>query len=220
MNNGDNKTNKNGKPIGYFKFLLVIDCETTGICFNSDFPFHNPDTGERHQAISWGIVVADVDTLKPIDELYVEIKWNDSSKAQAESNPQFGKTAEKVHGLTREYLEEHGVSEEDAVRQIGTLIMKYWGPNTHVRTMGHNTHLFDMPFLRDMFNRYGIYPKFGNRHYDTNSIGFATFNSFTSDQLFDSIGLKQRDKHNALEDAKSALTTVRMVRFIYNNLKV
>lgn len=204
-----------GKPKGSFNHLLAIDCETTGLCFNNRTPVHNETTGERHQTLSWGIVVADTKTLKPVDKLYVEIKWNKASKAQRKEDSSFGAKAEQIHGLDFVYLEKNGVSEEDAVVQIGNLIVKYWGPTSFIRTLGHNVHLFDLPFLRDLFERYDVPLNFGNLHYDTNSMGFATFGSFTSDELFEVVGFDPRSEHNALIDAEQALSTARIIRQIF-----
>lgn len=201
-----------GKPRGFYQFLLGIDCETTGLCFNSDDPTHNGD--EYHQAVSWGIIVADSLTLKPIEKLYVEIKWNDKSIQQRLENPDFGKKAESIHGLTKSYLDENGVTEEEAVLKIGELLLKYWGPTVSIRTLGHNVHSFDLPFLRDLFRRQGIDLKFGARHVDTSSAGFVSMTSWTSDELFELFGFDQRGDHNALHDAEMALECARMIRLL------
>lgn len=203
------------KPRGHFDYLLAIDCETTGICLNNDSPVYNPNTGERHQTVSWGVIVADAKTLKPIEEKYVEIKWNLESLKQKKDNPNFGKRAEEIHGLTRNYLEENGIDEEDAVVEIGGLILKYWGPEVSIRTLGHNVHMFDLQFLRDMFERHEIHLRFGNRHYDTNSVGFVTFGTFNSDDLFETVGFDPRGAHNSLDDAKMALETARRIRVLF-----
>lgn len=199
------------KPRGHFDFILAIDCETTGLKFGSDY------ADEGHQAVSWGVVVADAATLKPIEELYVEIKWNQQSKDARKNDSSFGKRAEEIHGLTYDYLEKNGVDEEEAVALIGSLILKYWGPEVSIRTLGHNVHLFDLFFLRSMFRRHGIELKFGNRHYDTNSVGFVAFNTFNSDDLFEKVGFEARGEHNALDDAKMALESARRIRVIFQS---
>jgi hypothetical protein len=206
---------KDNKPRGYFQYLLAMDCETTGLCTNCDDPTHNPDTGEYHQAVSWGLIVADSTTLKPIEKMYVEIKWNKKSKAQQKIDPLWGTRAEQIHGLTRAYLEDNGLDEEDAVVKMGEMILKYWGPIGNIRCLGHNVHTFDMPFFRDLFRRHGVPLKFGNRHYDTNSIGFATFTTYNSDDLFEAVGFEKRGDHNALTDAEQALESARIVRKIF-----
>jgi len=200
------------KPRGYFKYLLTIDCETTGLNFETD------DPSDGQQTVSWGVIVADATTLKPVEDLYVEIKWNEESIRKREEDPSFGKKAEKIHGLTQDYLEQNGVTEEEAVTQIANLILKYWGPTVSVRTLGHNVHTFDMPFLRSMFRRVGIELKFGNRHYDTNSLGFMVYETFNSDDLFSIIGFDERGQHNALEDAHMALKSARVTRKLFKGM--
>lgn len=210
-------TSPKDKPKGYFEHLLAIDCETTGLCFSDESPVYNPKTGERHQTVSWGIIVANATTLKPVEELYVEIKWNEESKKQRANNPEFGKGAEKVHGLTFEYLEKNGVTEEEAVVQIANLILKYWGPTVSVKTLGHNVHLFDRAFLLDLMTRHGVDLTFGNRHMDTQTAGFITFGTFTSDELFERVGFEKRGDHNSLDDAKMALESARIIRLIFQS---
>ena len=210
-------TTPRGKPKGYFKHILAMDCETTGLCFNVDHPTYNPDTGERHQSVSWGLVVVDSETMKPVDELYVEIKWNENSIEQRRLDPKFGTFAEKVHGLTKAHLDEHGVTEEEAIEQIWAMIGKYWGPTSCISTLGHNVHLFDLDFFKDLFRRHGIPIKFGNRHVDTNGIGWAAFKTYNSDQLFKLIGFDDRGDHNALDDIKMTIASAKAVRDIVQN---
>jgi len=198
------------KPRGYFEHLLAIDGETTGVNFGSDNAY------EGHQLVSLGLIVVRADNLKPVEDLYVEIKWNEQSKARRAEDPKFGKAAEEVHGLTYEYLEQNGMTEEEAVTAIVNLIIKYWGPTVSIRTLGHNVHLFDMPFLRDLCRRIGINLSFGNRHYDTNSAGFLTFGTFNSDDLFEAVGCETRGQHNALDDIYMALKAAQMIRAIFD----
>lgn len=200
----------NDKPAGYFEKLLAIDCETTGLNWDTD----DPSIG--HQPISWGIIVADAASLKSIEELYVEIKWNDESKAARKADPEFGAGASRIHGLTSEYLEKNGVSEDEAVALIANLILKHWGPTTQVKTLGHNVHSFDVPFLRAMLRRHDIDIPIGSRHYDSNSVGFCTVGAFTSDALFNTMGFDSRDSHNALEDARMALESCRRIKVLWD----
>jgi len=197
-------------PKGYFKFLLAIDAETTGLNRDTD----DPSVG--HQCVSWGIIVADAMTFEPIEKLYLEIKWNDKSIAAREEDPSFGKYAETIHGLSFEYLEEHGVTEEEAVVQILNLILKYWGPTVMVKALGHNVHSFDVPFMREMFRRHGVEVPFGSRHYDTNSIGFGTVGAYISDALFTTMGYDHRSTHNALDDIEQALGSCQRIRLLWD----
>jgi hypothetical protein len=172
------------------------------------------DVAENYQSVSWGFVIADAENLKPIDELYVEIKWDGVSK--------WNDKAEKIHGLSKEYLEENGVSNEEAVEQIANFILKHWNPEAdtsserNVRCLGQNVATFDIWFLIKMFEdagadelRRAILPT-GNRFIDTSTIGYM-LGYFNSDDLFESVGV-ERAAHNALEDAKASLTAARKTK--------
>jgi len=201
----------NRPPAGYHKYILAIDCETTGLNWDTD----DPSIG--HQAVSWGVVVADAQTLVPVEKIYVEIKWNKESEAAFAADPTFSTKASEIHGLTRAYLEEHGVTEEDAVILILELILKYWGPSNQLHCLGHNVHSFDVPFMKAMLRRHGAEVKFSSRHTDSHSVGFALLESYTSDQFFSTLGFVDRDGHNALEDAEQALECVRRCRVLWKD---
>lgn len=203
-----------GKPKGYFNKILVADCETTGLCMGTMEPYIHPTKGIRHQAVSWGMIIADANTLQPIEELYVEIKWNEFSKEQKLHDPTFGKRAEEIHGLTPDYLEKKGVDEEQAVAQIGDLILKHFGDSS-IRLMGHNVSTFDRYFLWELFFRYGINLNFGHRCIDTNTLGFVCYGTYNSDDLFELLGIIRED-HNALEDAGAALLVAQTTRDLFN----
>lgn len=202
---------KDKQPRGYFKYTLAVDCETSGVAIGCDDPSHNPTTGETYQALSWGLVVVETNTLKALDELYVEIQYDKQYT--------WNKGAERIHGMSKEYLRDNGVPMDEAVLQIGELILKYWGPDSPICLLGHNVATFDLQFFRRTMRSQGIEIRFANRHVDTNSIGFACLETYNSDDLFDVVGLPTRDpnKHNALVDAKNALQVVRSVRAIYNH---
>lgn len=195
------------------KYVLGMDCETSGLFFSKDVdrnypdPSYNPITKEHFQSVSWGLIVFDPSSLKLIDELYVKIKWNGESNWSLE--------AERVHGLSRKHLEETGMSEEEAAVTIGEFIFKYWSPSDPICTMGHNVMTFDHHYFRRLMNKFGIMPKFGNRHIDTNSIGMAVFDTDTSDELFELIGVV-REQHNALEDIKASFEAFKLARRIGN----
>lgn len=196
------------KPRGYVEFVCFIDAETSGIAMGADDPSFDPVTGDTYQAVSFGVIVANANTLKPIEELYVEIKWNGESK--------WDKRAEAVHGLSLAYLEENGVDEEEAVFQIASLFLKYWGPDSPICLGGHNVATFDRFFLRRLLRKHGIEVKLAPKSIDTNSVGFATFGTHNSDDLFALVGCPDRSQgHNALQDARNALQAVRTVRSLF-----
>lgn len=194
------------KPVGYMTRLLGLDMETTGLAYNADDPSFNPRTKEYYQPVSVGLIVVDADTLKTIEELYIEIKWDGKSV--------WNKKAEQVHGLTKEYLQEHGVTYEDAVVQIGNLLLDHWGPDSPIHILGHNPW-FDLCFFRRLMRTQDIDLKFGNKMIDTNSLGFAVFGTYNSTDLFDMIGVRHSSgKHNALTDARNSVEVVRRTRML------
>lgn len=198
---------KKNERKGQFKFLLGLDCETGGVAMGCDDPSYNPKTGQIFPSVSWGFVVLDGVTMKEVEHLYVEIKVADDYSWEPKT--------ESVHGLTKQHLEKNGITEEEAVMKIANLIIKYWGPDGYINLLGHNV-MFDKWFLQRLMRRQGIELKFSNRLCDTNGLGYLLFNSFTSDDLFELLGLKERGAHNALEDIRLTAEAVRRIRKIMN----
>lgn len=193
----------NSKPRGYMTRLLIIDGETSGLVNNSDDPSYNIHTGEYCQTVSWGMIVVNADTFEKIDELYLEIKWDGKSI--------WDKKAEAIHGLSKEYLEKHGMTRLEAVEQIGNLILDHWGPSSPVHIGGHNPS-FDLCFLKRDLRSEGLEVKFGHKQVDTNSIGLVVYGTYNSDDLFEMVGMAPRQDHNALDDARSALRVMQQTR--------
>lgn len=199
--------NSKNLPRGFYDRVLVMDCETTGLSFGK------VDPSEGYQSISWGLIVADAGTFKPIDQLYVEIKWDGKSN--------WDKRAEEVHGLSKEYLEENGKDNEDAVADIAEFVFKYWPPdaqtssNRNVRCLGHNVGSFDIWFMRRLLDPHGLMFKTGNRYIDTSGAANILLGTFNSDDMFTELGLGQRAKHNALEDARMTLESAKRMRKLF-----
>ncbi len=192
-----------------FDLCLACDAETTGIAMGCVDPTFNPETGERYQAISFGFVVADARTFKPVDELYVEIQFDQVHYVWSEG-------AQRVHGLTQEYLAQNAISRQEAAFKVKEFIEKYFGPFEMLRKLvllGQNVATFDRYFLIDLLESIGEAPQFGNRHIDTFSLGIGTLGVFSSDELFEVLGLERDpNKHNALEDTKHALKAARLIK--------
>lgn len=191
-----------------FDLTLAIDAETSGIAFGSVDPTYDVNSGEAFQALSFGLIVANVHTLQPIDELYVEIKFDGENYTWSEG-------AQRVHGMSREYLEANGLPRPEAAQKIVTFIEKYFGPISQIRKiclLGHNVATFDRYFLIDLLQSIDAVPQFGNRHIDTFSLGVVVLSAFSSDELFDTLGMvRDPENHNALQDAKYALKAARMI---------
>jgi hypothetical protein len=196
-------------PRGYFPKLLAMDSETSGLSFNGYDPSYDVNKQQAYQAVSWGLVVVDSQTLKQVDDLYVEIQFNDKNL--------WNDKAEKVHGLSREHLAINGMPELEAVETIGSFVYDHFGSENLVPCCGHNVSTFDIWFMRRLMDPYGIMFKTGNRFVDTNSIGYACYNTYNSDDLFDLMDIK-RELHNSLEDAKACVKVLYNTRTIYNSL--
>jgi len=201
--------------VANFTRILAIDSETTGVCIGQDDPLYRPSTGERHQALSWGLLVVDADTLTVLDKEYIEVKWNEESKRQRREDPNFGLFAEGVHGLTFDYLEENGIEEAEAVEEIGSIILSNWGDTSPLTMLGHNIQ-FDKRFLQEMMERHGINLRFSARQIDSFSVGFINWRAFNSDELF-AIASDDgpRDSHSAIEDIELTLESMRLTRTLF-----
>jgi hypothetical protein len=189
-----------------FELILACDAETSGIAFGSIDPTFDQSTGEKFQAVSFGLIVASAKTLKPIDKLYVEIQHDE---AYTWSNK-----AEEVHGLSRQHLAENGLSRFDAATAILKFIEKHFGPADMIRSIvlaGHNVATFDRYFLLELLSEIGVYLKLGNRHLDTFSTGFTLWNTVDSNELFEMMDIV-RQEHNAMEDAEIELQALRYMR--------
>lgn len=195
------------KPRGYFKYILAMDCETTGIAFGSDDPSFNPKTEEEFQSVSWGFIVLEGETLKEVDRLYLEIKWDGISE--------WSEGAARVHGLTKAHLKENGLTAEEAVVEIANLIVKYWGTDSPICPLGHNV-MFDVAFLKRLMRKYGVELKFGNRIVDSNSLGYILMNTYNSDDLFTETGQQEREDHNSLEDIEMTVEALRRLKMIFD----
>ena len=110
------------------------------------------------------------------------------------------------------------MTEEEAALAIGTLVLKYWGPDGNICLLGHNVATFDMWFLKRLMRNQGVELSFGNRHFDTFSLGQGTLCIFNSDDLFNECGLPVRAKHNAMEDIEYTLESARRIKMIFNDI--
>lgn len=191
--------------------ILAMDCETSGICWEANKSHSNKTPASGVQAVSWGLVVSDTSDYKPIAQMYREIKWNGKSRWDVK--------AEKVHGLSKEHLEEHGMDEEEALVDMIEFIMEHIGVKKPLYCLGHNLVSFDIPFFKDMLYRYEIKGiKFGQRHFDTFALSMGTVKQFDSPTLFKRLGLGERQIHNSLEDALFSLKVYRRISIAWEQM--
>jgi hypothetical protein len=194
------------------QYGLCIDWETSGATWGGD-------SSKDYQGLSFGAIVFDAKTFEEVEKIYVEIKYNPKWKWSTE--------AEAIHGMSKEYLEENGISQEDAAVALAELILKYWGPDSKVMFMGHNAE-FDRRFTNQLLNQIEIefsvekqtqFTSWIQLHHvvlDTSPLGFVAVGLFKSDLLFEKMGFEQRGDHNALQDAEQTLATAKGIRDLVN----
>lgn len=187
-------------------FALFVDWETTGATFGGDSTID-------YQGISVGAVVARTSDWSEVASFERLIKFNPQKYKWTEG-------AQKIHGLTIEHLEQHGVSQAQAAEDMLEFIFKFFG-TSKIMFGGHNEE-FDRRFTNQLFNSVDI--EFSIEHsgkfqahvplhhvtINTAGLGFVNFGLFKSDLLFDKVGVPQRGKHNALDDARAALQVVQV----------
>ena len=196
-----------------FNAGLCIDWETSGACWGGD-------SSVDYQGISFGAIVFNAETFEPIEKIHIYVKFDKSKYKWTEQ-------AEKIHGLSQEFLEENGVSQSEAATILAELILKYWGPDSKVLFLGHNPE-FDRRFTNQLLNSIDIEfsveksGKFDSRievfHVvlDTSALGFITMGLYKSDLLFERMGFPDRGDHNALVDAEQTLATCQIIREAMN----
>lgn len=191
------------RPQGWFNKFLAIDCETSGL----NFDHTNPDITDGYQSVSWGLIVSDLKTMKPIDELYVEIKWDGESK--------WHHKAERVHGLSKEYLAANGMDSEEAAIEIAQFIGSHFDVDETIVCMGHNVARFDIPFLKKLLIKHDFPFSISHRCLDSSSLAAMTIGTFTSQEMFDYLGIERGKVHNALEDCRATLKACRLIRKMF-----
>ena len=176
------------------KFGLAIDWETSG--------YSLPDYAKCHQGISFGAIIFDVRTFDQVEFLYREIKFD--------KKYEWSTGAEKVHGLTQEYLEKNGVTQEEAATDLCNMIIKYIGTED-ILLLGHRVG-FDKAFTQQLTGSVGINLSYNPVVLDTCSFGTAFMELSYSDELFDAFGFPERTAHNSLEDITLTLQTLKLMK--------
>ena len=178
------------------KFALGIDWETSG--------YSLPDYAREHQGISFGAIVFDVRKLEPVEELYREIKFNPRYRWEA--------GAERVHGLSQAHLEQ-GVEQAEAAAGFCNLIIKYFGTDA-IMLLGHRVH-FDLAFTKQLTESIDVSLEYHPTTIDTASIATILMEMSKSEDIFQTLGMPPRRQHNALEDIRNTLESVRRMKELF-----
>lgn len=182
------------------QFILGIDWETSGSEFGGD-------SSEKYQGIALGAIIVKFENYEIVDEFLTYIKF-DPKKYN------WSAKAESIHGLSREDLNEIGISQEEAAIDFVVFIMKYFGPNPTIMIFGHNAD-FDIAFTKQLLEPFGLMFNLHHVNLDTASIGLSTSGVYSSEILFTDLGLPKRKEHNPLEDIKYTLEILKNVREVY-----
>ena len=184
------------------KYGLCIDWETTG----SDY---EGKSHKKYQGIAFGAAIFNTETFEPVETLYRELKFDDTKYEWTDG-------AEKVHGLSREYLEANGVSREEALTDLLDLIIRYIGSESKILFLGHNVD-FDIDFTVQLAEDFGIPLQIHHVKLETSGASFIAIGKYKSDEVFEFFtGEKREGKHNALDDALMALECVRAMRAVFD----
>lgn len=185
-------------PYNVPRFGVAIDWETSGYSF--------PEYAKIHQGISFGVIIFDLQTLEPIESLYHEIKFDDKKYM-------WEPKAEKVHGLSREYLKANGVTQEEAAVGLCNLVVKYLGTD-EVMLLGHRVH-FDRAFTEQLTKSIGIDLPYHPNTIDSCSLAIALMEIAKSEDVFQMMGMPPRQEHNALEDIMYTLLSVKRMKELF-----
>lgn len=179
------------------KFGLAIDWETSGYSY--------PDYAKSHQGISFGAIIFETKTLNVVEELYCEIVFDEKYK--------WDMGAQKVHGITKEHLNEYGITQEHAASLLCNLVIKYIGTED-VMLMGHRVY-FDKAFTIQLTQSIGIDFAYHPTTIDTCSMATVLMEMSKSEDVFQTLGLPGRKEHNALEDIRYTLESVKRMKELF-----
>lgn len=184
--------------------VLFIDVETSG--YDQSNMMDRSGNG-KYQMVSLGAVVASATTLKELDHFYIEFQYMDKCV--------WSPSAERIHGLTQEYLAENGVDYESGFATFCEFLVKHFDPSRAITLGGHNVSTFDRHFMIRFFEHNDAAIQLSGHAVDSYTLGKVLLNCNNSNELFEQVGI-DRDTHNALEDARASLKAARLVKKLYD----
>jgi hypothetical protein len=195
------------------KYSLFIDWETSG----ADFSLSYSEQAKIFQGIQLGLVIADNETFEEVDSLKLDILFDSDFTWQDE--------AQKVHGITREYLSQNGIDREAAAVEAINFLLKYFsqdafylldmGPpkmNPNKLCFGGHNLDFDIEHFLALLAVAGLGADVHHVKLNTTVIGFHATGLYRSNDLFTLFGAEARGNHDALEDARQSLAVARGVK--------
>jgi inhibitor of KinA sporulation pathway (predicted exonuclease) len=183
--------------------ILFVDVETSGYDQNN---MMDRSGNGKFQMTSLGAIVVNATTLKELDSFYTEFKYIDGCA--------WSDSAERIHGLSKAHLDEHGVEYSEGFVQFTEFLVKHFDPSRAITLGGHNVSTFDRHFLIKFFEHNEAAIQLSGHCVDSYTLGKVLLDANNSNELFEQVGI-DRDTHNALEDARASLKAVRLVRNLY-----
>ena len=179
---------------------IIIDWETSG----SDF---NGNSADHFQGLAFGAIVVDNTTWDEIDSVYCEMQFDGTKYRWSDE-------AQKIHGLTREYLATQNTREQ-ACEKFMNLVLDHFSPNDNIMLGGHNRD-FDEAFTLQLLNDFGLRLKFHHVKPDSSGLAFVLLGEYKSDVVFGLLaGVNRTGSHNALEDARAVATTFKTMKEVF-----
>lgn len=183
--------------------VLFIDVETSGYDQNNMMDRSGNGT---FQMTSLGAIVVNANTLKELDSFYIEFRYIEGCA--------WSESAERIHGLSKAYLEENGSTYEDGFVQFTEFLVKHFDSSRAITLGGHNVSTFDRHFLIKFFEHNDAAIQLSGHSIDSYTLGKVLLNANNSNELFEQVGI-ERGTHNALEDARASLKAARLVKKLY-----
>lgn len=177
--------------------VVVIDAETSGINYNSS------NVANNYQAISWGVIISDLDNFKIHDKKYWEIKYESD-------NYYWDNKTEDIHGLTKKYLSENGVIQEQFVEEFIILLEEHFDLSQPIYLMGHHVVNFEINFLKNIFRRYEL-PMPNFRCIDITPVNML-LGLRSQDLIYKYAFGEQRVEANAIKDALACISIFKKLK--------
>lgn len=194
------------------KYCVFLDWETSGADFNLSYE----EQSKIYQGVQLGLVVANTETFEEVDSMKVNIKFDPKFKWED--------AAEKIHGLSREFLEQNGMPRDEAAVEVIEFLVRHFNKdifylegekkemNSHRLCFGGHNLEFDISHFKALLAHVGFCVDDHHVKLNTTVIGFTAVGLYRSNDLFPLFGAEERGDHDALEDARQSLAVARGVK--------
>lgn len=181
---------------------LAVDWETTSL------------EVQDGQGIQIGAVVYDRTTYEEVASYTRYIKF-DHNKSR------WQKAAEDIHHITREFLDEEGITQEEAAIEFLDFLNTWFGSKDPIHFLGLNSK-FDIGFTNQLLKVIGC--TFGHKepglscvklHHivmDLQPLAMALFGVYKSDDIFALCGYEKRGAHSAIEDIRMTVGSMKHIQ--------